>query len=187
MVPYIKIVTQFERLAVFTLGKFDELTGMRGPGVRFLIWPFQRSVTIDLREDVIDIPRQTNITKDNAPINIDFLVYMRVLEHTAHKVVLEVVNPVQAVVGMATTTLRAVIGEMNIDDVLSQREKINHELRIKLDDVTARWGINVTQISRLQRVKKDRQFYVQRAIGRLRFFVQREINRHPSYAQRASV
>ena len=122
MVPYIKIVTQFERLAVFTLGKFDLRTGMRGPGVRILIWPFQRSVTIDLREDVIDIPRQTNITKDNAPINIDFLVYMRVMEHTAHKVVLEVVNPVQAVVGMATTTLRAVIGEMNIDDVLAVPE-----------------------------------------------------------------
>ena len=146
MIPYIKIVRQYERLAVFTLGKFNEVAGLRGPGLQILIWPFQTSTSIDLREEVINIPGQTNITRDNAPINIDFLVYLRPIEEVAQKLVLEVVNYHQAVIGMATTILRAVIGEMNLDDVLSQRERINEELRIKLDDATGRWGIKVSAV-----------------------------------------
>ena len=146
MIPYIKIVRQYERLAVFTLGKFNETSGLRGPGLQILIWPFQTSMSIDLREEVINIPGQTNITRDNAPINIDFLVYLRPIEEVAEKLVLEVVNYHQAVIGMATTILRAVIGEMNLDDVLSQRERINEELRIKLDDATGRWGIKVSAV-----------------------------------------
>ena len=146
MIPYIKIVRQYERLAVFTLGKFNAVSGLRGPGLQILIWPFQTSTSIDLREEVINIPGQTNITRDNAPINIDFLVYLRPIEEVAEKLVLEVVNYHQAVIGMATTILRAVIGEMNLDDVLSQRERINEELRIKLDDATARWGIKVSAV-----------------------------------------
>ena len=146
MIPLLKIVRQYERLAVFTLGKFNERTGVRGPGLQILIWPFQTAERIDLREEVINIPRQTNITRDNAPIDIDFLVYLRPIESEAQKVVLEVVNYHQAVIGMATTILRAVIGEMNVDDVLSQRERINQELRIKLDDTTGRWGIRVSAV-----------------------------------------
>ena len=146
MIPIIKIVRQYERLAVFTLGKFSDQTGLRGPGLQILIWPFQTANRIDLREEVINIPRQTNITRDNAPIDIDFLVYMRPMEAEAQKVVLEVVNYHQAVIGMATTILRAVIGEMTIDDVLSQRERINQELRVKLDDTTGRWGIKVSAV-----------------------------------------
>ena len=111
------------------------------PGLRLLFWPFHATHTVDLREEVLDIPRQTNITKDNAPIDIDFLVYMRIMEQQAERAVLEVVDYYGAVVGIATTTLRAVIGEMNVDDVLSQRERINEELRIKLDEITERWGI----------------------------------------------
>ena len=146
MIPLLKIVKQYERLAVFTLGKFNERTGVRGPGLQILIWPFQTGERIDLREEVINIPRQTNITRDNAPIDIDFLVYLRPIESEAQKVVLEVVNYHQAVIGMATTILRAVIGEMNVDDVLSQRERINQELRVKLDDTTGRWGIRVSAV-----------------------------------------
>ena len=146
MIPLLKIIRQYERLAVFTLGKFNERTGVRGPGLQILIWPFQTAERIDLREEVINIPRQTNITRDNAPIDIDFLVYLRPIESEAQKVVLEVVNYHQAVIGMATTILRAVIGEMNVDDVLSQRERINQELRIKLDDTTGRWGIRVSAV-----------------------------------------
>ena len=146
MIPLLKIVRQYERLAVFTLGKFNEENGVRGPGLQILIWPFQTGERIDLREEVINIPRQTNITRDNAPIDIDFLVYLRPIETEAQKVVLEVVNYHQAVIGMATTILRAVIGEMNVDDVLSQRERINQELRIKLDDTTGRWGIKVSAV-----------------------------------------
>ena len=146
MIPILKIVRQYERLAVFTLGKFNERTGVRGPGLQILIWPFQTGERIDLREEVINIPRQTNITRDNAPIDIDFLVYLRPIESEAQKVVLEVVNYHQAVIGMATTILRAVIGEMNVDDVLSQRERINQELRVKLDDTTGRGGIRVSAV-----------------------------------------
>ena len=143
MIPYIKIVQQYELLSVFWLGKF---VGLKHPGLQVLVWPFHKTQTIDLREDVIDIPRQTNITSDNAPIDIDFLVYLRVIPDEAQKSVLEVVDYVSAVIGIATTTLRAVIGEMPLDDVLSQRERINEELRIKLDEITERWGIKVTQV-----------------------------------------
>ena len=144
MIPYIKIVQQYELLGVFWLGKF---AGLKPPGLQVLLWPFpQDGDTIDLREDVIDIPRQTNITSDNAPIDIDFLVYLRVIPNEAQKSVLEVVDYTSAVIGIATTTLRAVIGEMPLDDVLSQRERINEELRLKLDEITERWGIKVTQV-----------------------------------------
>ena len=143
MIPYIVIVKQYERLAVFWLGKY---MGLRQPGLQLLFWPFQSTNKIDLREDVIDIPRQTNITRDNAPIDIDFLVYLRVIEQDAQKSVLEIVEFRGAVVGIATTTLRAVIGDITLDDVLSQRERINEELRTKLDEITERWGIKVTQV-----------------------------------------
>jgi len=146
MIPYIKIVRQYERLAVFTLGKFSERSGLKGPGLQILVWPIQTTTKIDLREEVIDIPRQTNITSDNAPLDIDFLVFLRPIEHEAQKVVLEVINYHQAVIGMATTILRAVVGEMTVDEVLSQRERINDELRVKLDEITGRWGIKVTQV-----------------------------------------
>jgi regulator of protease activity HflC (stomatin/prohibitin superfamily) len=140
---FINVVTQYERMAVFTLGKFS---GMRKPGLHLLLWPFQRQVRVDLREEVLDIPRQKNITLDNAPIDIDFLVYLRVTEQNSSAAVLEVMDYHSAVVGIATTTLRAVIGEIPLDDVLSQRDRINEELRRKLDDVTALWGIQVTRV-----------------------------------------
>ncbi|MDA1349475.1 MAG: SPFH/Band 7/PHB domain protein [Chloroflexi bacterium] len=143
MLPYIAIVKQYERLALFTLGKYS---GLRQPGIQLLFWPFHQTKKIDLREDVFDIPSQTVITLDNAPIGIDFLVYLRVMEHEAHKSVLSVVGYQSAVVGIATTTLRAVIGKISLDEVLSQRERINEELRSELDQVTERWGIKVTQV-----------------------------------------
>ena len=143
MIPHFTIVKQYERLALFWLGKFS---GLRPPGLQPLLWPFTTYRRIDLREAVIDIPRQTNITLDNAPIDIDFLVYLRVIEAEAAKAVIDVVDYRAAVIGIATTTLRAVIGEISLDDVLSQRDRINEQLRQKLDEVTVRWGIKVTQV-----------------------------------------
>ena len=143
MIPYIKVVQQYELLSVFWLGKF---VGLKQPGMQVMLWPFHSSTTIDLREDVIDIPRQTSITSDNAPIDIDFLVYLRVVPNDAEKSVLEVVDYTSAVIGIATTTLRSIIGEMPLDDVLSQRDRINEDLRLKLDEITVRWGIKVTQV-----------------------------------------
>ena len=160
MIPYFRVVQQYELLGVFWLGKF---VGLKDAGLRFFVWPFHRTITIDLREEVINIPRQTNITSDNAPLDIDFLVYMRVMSEEADKSVLEVVNYRRAVVGIATTTLRAVIGEMMLDDVLSQRERVNEELRVKLDEVTVRWGIKVTQVE-IREVEPPRE--IQEAMNR---------------------
>ena len=141
MIPYLTVVQQYERLGVFWLGKF---AGLRPGGLHLLIWPFHSTARLDMREIVIDIPRQTAITEDNAPIDIDFLLYMRIV--AAEKSILEVMDFRSAVVGMATTTLRAVIGEMSLDDVLAKREHINSTLRARLDEVTDRWGIKVTQV-----------------------------------------
>ena len=141
MIPYLTVVQQYERLGVFWLGKF---AGLRSGCLHLLVWPFNSTARMDMREIVIDIPRQTAITEDNAPIDIDFLLYMRIV--AAEKSILEVMDFRSAVVGMATTTLRAVIGEMSLDDVLARREHINNTLRARLDEVTDRWGIKVTQV-----------------------------------------
>jgi regulator of protease activity HflC (stomatin/prohibitin superfamily) len=139
----INFVRDYERLARFKFGRFQ---GMLGPGVVFAI-PIVHSIhKLDTRIEVVDIPRQTNITRDNAPIVIDFLVYMRVDIDEAQKAVLEVGHYRAAVIGLATTTLRAVIGDIALDDVLSQRERINEAIRTRLDSETARWGIKVTNV-----------------------------------------
>jgi len=139
----INFVRDYERLARFKFGRFQ---GMLGPGVVLAI-PIVHSIRkIDTRIEVVDIPRQTNITRDNAPIVIDFLVYMRVDIDEAQKAVLEVGDYRGAVIGLATTTLRAVIGDIALDDVLSQRERINEAIRTRLDSETARWGIKVTNV-----------------------------------------
>jgi regulator of protease activity HflC (stomatin/prohibitin superfamily) len=139
----VNFVRDYERVARFRLGKFE---GMMGPGVVIALPIIHQIQKIDTRTTVLDIPRQTNITKDNAPIEIDFLVYLRVDINDAQKAVLEVEDYTTAVVGLATTTLRAVIGEMDLDDVFSQRDKINEVLRTRLDSETERWGIKVTNV-----------------------------------------
>ena len=139
----INFVRDYERLGRFRFGKFE---GMLGPGVVFAIPIVHQITRLDTRIQVLDIPRQTNITKDNASIDIDFLVYMRVDVNEARRAVLEVEDYHTAVVGLATTTLRAVIGDITLDDVLSQRERINELIRMKLDGETERWGIKVTNV-----------------------------------------
>ncbi len=139
----INFLKNYERMARFKWGNFD---GMRGPGPVFLIPIIHSGVKVDTRVEVIDIPRQTNITKDNAPIDIDFLIYMRIMTGEAQKAILEVENYRSAVIGLATTTLRAVIGDIDLDEVLSERERINNLIREKLDAETERWGIKVTNV-----------------------------------------
>ncbi|MFL2640639.1 MAG: SPFH domain-containing protein [Dehalococcoidia bacterium] len=139
----LNFLKDYERIARFRWGNFE---GMRGPGPVWLIPIVHSGIAVDLRTEVIDIPRQTNITKDNAPIDIDFLLYMRVKQEEAQKAILEVENYKLAVIGLATTTLRAVVGEMTVDDVLSQRERINKVLTEKLAEETSRWGILVTNV-----------------------------------------
>ena len=137
----IRVVSEYQRLVVFRLGR---CIGSKGPGIVFLIPIVDRGVIVDLREQVREIPHQTSITKDNAPISIDFLWYYKVLDPMES--VLQVGNFESAAQGMATTTLRAVIGGILLDEVLSEREHINNMLRTRLDEVTERWGVKVTNV-----------------------------------------
>ena len=137
----IRVVPEYQRLIVFRLGR---CVGERGPGLVMLIPIIDRAVMVDLREQVREIPTQTSITKDNAPIAIDFLWFYKVMEPT--KTVLQVGNFELAAQGIATTTLRSVIGSIMLDSVLSEREQINNALRTRLDEVTERWGVKVTNV-----------------------------------------
>jgi regulator of protease activity HflC (stomatin/prohibitin superfamily) len=139
----IHIVPEYQRLIVFRLGSFEKTAG---PGIVLLLPPPIQSVaqTVDLREFVVEIPQQTCITKDNAPISIDFLIYQKVVDPKDS--FLNIQNFRQAIQGIATTTLRAVVGNIPLDDVLAKREQINEELRVKLDDITHRWGVKVTNV-----------------------------------------
>jgi regulator of protease activity HflC (stomatin/prohibitin superfamily) len=137
----IKIVNEYQRLVVFRLG---HCIGERGPGVQFVTPLLERAVWVDLREQFLQIPHQTCITKDNAPISVDFLIYSKVVDPVLS--VVQVTNFAGASQGIATTTLRAVIGDIELDDVLSKREEINLLLRTKLDEVTERWGVKVTNV-----------------------------------------
>jgi regulator of protease activity HflC (stomatin/prohibitin superfamily) len=139
----VRVVQQYERMVVFRLGKTNEAM-VRDPGLRFLIPLVDRPVKVDMREQFIEVPSQTTITKDNAPINVDFLIYWRIAD--ALKSVVNVNNFPGALQGVATTTLRAVIGDILLDDVLSKREQINEVLRIKLDEITERWGGKITTV-----------------------------------------
>src|SRR5512132_4464815 len=141
LINAIRIVPEYQRLVVFRLGRS---VGSKGPGIVLLIPVIDRAVKVDLREQVREIPHQTSITKDNAPISIDFLWYYKVLDPAES--VLQVGNFEMAAQGMATTTLRAVIGGIPLDDVLSEREHINNMLRTRLDEVTERWGVKVTNV-----------------------------------------
>lgn len=137
----VKIVPEYQRLVVFRLGR---CIGDRGPGIVLLIPFIDRAVRVDLREQVREIPHQTSITKDNAPISIDFLWYYKVFSPSDS--VLQVGNFELAAQGMATTTLRSVVGGIMLDEVLSEREHINNMLRARLDEVTERWGVKVTNV-----------------------------------------
>ena len=137
----LRIVPEYQRLVVFRLGR---CIGSRGPGLIILIPFIDRAVKVDLREQVREIPAQTSITADNAPISIDFLWYYKVFDPM--NTVLQVGNFALAAQGMATTTLRSVIGGIMLDGVLSEREKINLALRTRLDEVTERWGVKVTNV-----------------------------------------
>jgi regulator of protease activity HflC (stomatin/prohibitin superfamily) len=137
----IKVVPEYRRLVVFRLGRS---IGQRGPGLIFLFPIIDRPVWTDLRERFLEIPHQTCITKDNAAISIDFLVYWKVVNVVES--VVAVADFAGASQNIATTSLRAVIGDIVLDDVLAKREHINETLRIKLDEVTERWGVKVTAV-----------------------------------------
>ena len=137
----IKIMPEYQRLVVFRLGR---VIGSKGPGIIILIPVIDRAVRVDLREQLREVPHQVSITKDNAPISIDFLWYYKVLDPAQSVVAVQ--NFEASAAGIAATTLRAVIGGIPLDDVLSEREHINNMLRTRLDEVTERWGVKVTNV-----------------------------------------
>lgn len=137
----IRIVPEYQRLVVLRLGR---ALGARGPGLIILIPIVDRGVKVDLREIYFDVQPQNAITMDNAPISVDFYIYMKVTDPMM--TVIQVQDFFGAARGIAITTLRAVVGEMLLDDVLAKREQINEVLRTRLDEVTNRWGIKVTAV-----------------------------------------
>jgi regulator of protease activity HflC (stomatin/prohibitin superfamily) len=139
----VRIVPQYARLVVYRWG----VTGpqyVREPGLRFLIPGVDQGIMVDERVQFIEVPRQTAITKDNAPLAVDFLIYWRIVNPLWSQV--NVKNFAGALQGIAATSLRSVIGDIPLDDVLSQRERINEKLRLKLDEVTEQWGGKVTTV-----------------------------------------
>ena len=137
----VRIVREYQRNVVF---RFGRCIGTKGPGIIFLIPVIDRPVLVDLREQYLEIPRQTAITKDNAPISIDFIVFHRVVD--AVDSVVKIENFAGAAENIASTTLRSVVGDMPLDDILSKRDQMNAVLQTKLDEVTERWGVKITNV-----------------------------------------
>jgi regulator of protease activity HflC (stomatin/prohibitin superfamily) len=137
----VKIVKEYQRVMLFRLGR---ALGTRGPGLVLVNPLTDRTSLVDLREQYLEIPRQTAITRDNAPISIDFIIFYKVVDPAT--TVLTVQNFAGAALNVAATTLRSVVGDMSLDDILSKREEMNASLRARLDDVTERWGVKVTSV-----------------------------------------
>lgn len=137
----IKVVNQYERGVVLTLGRF---TGTRGPGLRVIVPIFQRMIRVDVRSTPIDVPKQEVITKDNVTVGVDAVVYFRVID--APKAVLETTNFVYATSQFAQAALRDVAGNADLDELLSQREKISQQIKEIVDAQTDQWGIDVENV-----------------------------------------
>ena len=137
----IKIVKEYERAVIFRLGR---VVGARGPGLFFIIPIFEKAVIVDLRTRVLDVPVQETITKDNVPVRVNAVVYFRVIDPV--KAVTQVSNYIMATSQIAQTTLRSVIGQAHLDELLSEREKLNLQLQKIIDEATDPWGIKVSTV-----------------------------------------
>jgi regulator of protease activity HflC (stomatin/prohibitin superfamily) len=138
----LNILREYERAVVFRLGRV--LKHEKGPGLVLILWPIDKMVRVSLRVVTWDVPAQDIITRDNVSLKVNAVVYFRVVSAT--KAIIEVENFRYAVEQAAQTGLRSVLGEVELDDLLSQREKLNAKLQIILDDQTEAWGIKVTQV-----------------------------------------
>jgi regulator of protease activity HflC (stomatin/prohibitin superfamily) len=136
-----KVLNEYERGVVFTFGRF---TGVKGPGLIILIPLIQRMVKVDLRVVVLDVPTQDVISRDNVSVKVNAVVYFRIVD--PEKVIIQVANPFEATSQLAQTTLRSVLGQHELDDMLSQREKLNVDIQRILDQATDAWGIKVANV-----------------------------------------
>ena len=155
----IKILAEYERGVIFRLGRL--LPEAKGPGVIFVFAPLDRIVRISLRIDTIEVPPQDVVTRDNVTVKVNAVVYFRVVDPT--KAVLEVSNFLYATSQVSQTTLRSALGEVELDELLSQREKLNVRLQSVLDAHTGPWGVKVTVVE-VKQVDLPEQMI--RAIGR---------------------
>ena len=137
----IRILNEYERGVMFTLGRF---TGIKGPGVILVIPVIQRMKKVDLRVIVLDVPKQDVISRDNVSVKVNAVVYFRIVD--PGKAIIQVVNPWEATSQFAQTTLRSVLGQHELDEMLSQREKLNIDIQRILDEATDAWGIKVANV-----------------------------------------
>jgi regulator of protease activity HflC (stomatin/prohibitin superfamily) len=136
-----KVLNEYERGVVFTFGRF---TGVKGPGLIILIPLVQRMVKVDLRVIVLDVPTQDVISRDNVSVKVNAVVYFRIVE--PDKAIIQVANPFEATSQLAQTTLRSVLGQHELDEMLSQRDKLNVDIQRILDQATDAWGIKVANV-----------------------------------------
>jgi regulator of protease activity HflC (stomatin/prohibitin superfamily) len=136
-----KVLNEYERGVVFTFGRF---TGVKGPGLIILIPLIQRMVKVDLRVVVLDVPTQDVISRDNVSVKVNAVVYFRIVDPA--KAIIQVANPFEATSQLAQTTLRSVLGQHELDEMLSQRDKLNVDVQRILDQATDAWGIKVTTV-----------------------------------------
>jgi regulator of protease activity HflC (stomatin/prohibitin superfamily) len=137
----INILREYERGVVFTLGRF---TGVKGPGLIFLIPLVQQMVRVDLRTLVLDVPSQDVISKDNVSVRVNAVIYFRVID--PERATIQVADFMQATSELAQTTLRSVLGKHDLDEMLSEREKLNNDIQAILDTHTDAWGIKVANV-----------------------------------------
>ena len=138
-----RIVNQYERMVLL---RFGNLIGVRGPGIRVVIPFIDRPIKVDIREQVDRVPTQKYITSDNVVVDMDFVIYYRVLEDQVDKAILEIENFRLATINLSFATLRAVIGSTSLSEALTEREKIRDQVQLRMDEVTGRWGIKVSQL-----------------------------------------
>ncbi len=147
VVPSIRVVQQFERGVVFTLGKYS---GVRNPGITLIIPYLQTMKRVDVRSTPIDVPKQEVITKDNVTVNVDAIVYFRVLDPA--KALLETTNYVYATTNFAQAALRDITGNFELDELLSKRDEISAQIKEIVDKETDKWGIDIENV-KLQNIE----------------------------------
>ena len=138
-----RIVNQYERMVIL---RFGNLIGVRGPGIRVVLPFIDRPIKVDIREQVDRVPTQKYITSDNVVVDMDFVIYYRVMEDQVEKALLEIENFKVATINLSFATLRAVIGSTSLSQALTERESIRDQVQLRMDEVTGRWGIKVSQL-----------------------------------------
>jgi regulator of protease activity HflC (stomatin/prohibitin superfamily) len=159
VLKWINVLNEYERAVTFWLGRLSERP--KGPGLVFIFWPFEKMIRISLRTVVLDVPPQDIITRDNVSVKVNAVVYFRVVEPA--KAVVEVENYLYATSQLAQTTLRSVLGQAELDELLAEREKLNERLQEIIDHQTDPWGIKVSMVE-LKHVDLPQE--MQRAMAR---------------------